>query len=59
MKNNISEQTWDSISLLEIKEGHNIGAVSPLFAKVEDSDIEKQKQKRIHPTKHQKPTYPK
>ncbi len=45
MKNNISEQTWDSLSLLEIKAGHNIGAVSPLFAKVEDSDIEKHKQK--------------
>ena len=45
MSSNISEQTWDSISLLEIKDGHNIGTVSPLFAKVEEADIEKQKQK--------------
>ena len=45
MKNNINEQTWDSLSLLEIKAGHNIGTVSPLFAKVEESEIEKHKQK--------------
>ena len=45
MKNNISEQTWDSLSLLEIKAGHTIGSVSPLFAKVEEADIEKHKEK--------------
>jgi methionyl-tRNA synthetase len=41
----IKEQTWDSLSELSIKDGHKIGTVSPLFAKVEDTDIEKHKEK--------------
>ena len=36
----VSEQSWNSISKLEIKEGHKIGPASPLFKKVEASDIE-------------------
>jgi len=42
---NISEQSWDSISEIVLDENHKIGSPSPLFAKVEDADIKKYKQK--------------
>lgn len=45
MDGNVSEQSWDSMSELSIKEGHALGSASPLFAKVEESDIKKQKEK--------------
>ena len=45
LSSKIKEQTWDSLSELSIKEGHKIGTASPLFAKVEDADIEKHKEK--------------
>jgi len=48
MSSKIKEQTWDSLSELSIKEGHKIGTVAPIFAKVEESDIEKYKQKLGH-----------
>ncbi len=48
MSSKIKEQTWDSLSDLSIKEGHKIGTVAPLFAKVEESDIKKYKQKLGH-----------
>jgi len=44
MKEKLSDQHWDSLSELSIKDDHKIGSVSPLFNKVEDSDIEKYKQ---------------
>jgi methionyl-tRNA synthetase len=40
MSGNVSQQSWSSISKIEIKEGHKIGPASPLFKKVEASDIE-------------------
>ncbi|TRZ79263.1 MAG: methionine--tRNA ligase [Nitrosopumilales archaeon] len=40
MSGNVSEQSWNSISKIEIKEGHKIGPASPIFKKVEASDIE-------------------
>ena len=40
MSGNVSEQSWNSIAKIEIKEGHKIGPASPLFKKVEASDIE-------------------
>ncbi len=40
MSGNVSQQSWNSISKIEIKEGHKIGPASPLFKKVETSDIE-------------------
>lgn len=40
MSGNVAEQSWNSISKIEIKEGHKIGPASPLFKKVETSDIE-------------------
>lgn len=45
MKGNVSEQSWDSMSELSIKDGHTLGIPSPLFVKVEESDIEKHKKK--------------
>jgi methionyl-tRNA synthetase len=45
MNNQISEQLWDSASDLLIKKDHKIGNVSPLFSKVEESDIQKHKKK--------------
>ncbi|GFN39340.1 MAG: methionine--tRNA ligase [Marine Group I thaumarchaeote] len=50
MKGNISEQLWDSISDISIKPEHKIGEVSPLFSKVEDSDIQKHKQNLSSPS---------
>jgi methionyl-tRNA synthetase len=40
MNGNVSEQSWSSISKIEIKGGHKIGPASPLFKKVEATDIE-------------------
>src|SRR3989337_790588 len=45
MEGNVSEQSWDSMSKLSIKDGHTLGIPSPLFVKVEESDIEKHKKK--------------
>ncbi|MFQ5573815.1 MAG: class I tRNA ligase family protein, partial [Nitrosopumilaceae archaeon] len=41
----VSEQSWDSISEISIQANHQIGTPSPLFAKVEESDIKNYKQK--------------
>jgi len=40
MSDNVSEQSWSSISEIKVKEGHKIGLPSPIFKKVEASDIE-------------------
>ena len=40
MSGNVSQQSWNSIAKIEIKAGHKIGPSSPLFKKVEASDIE-------------------
>ena len=45
MEGNVSEQSWDSMSKLSIKDGHILGSPSPIFVKVEESDIEKHKKK--------------
>jgi methionyl-tRNA synthetase len=45
MDGKVSEQKWDSMSELSIKMGHTIGTPIPLFEKVEESDIKKQKEK--------------
>ena len=42
---NVSEQSWDSISEISIQANHQLGTPSPLFAKVEESDIKNYKQK--------------
>ena len=45
LPDNVSEQKWDSISEITIKNEHSLGAPSPLFAKVEPSDIKIHKEK--------------
>ncbi|KAG2476201.1 MAG: Methionine--tRNA ligase [Nitrosopumilales archaeon] len=50
MKGSVSEQLWGSISDISIKPEHKIGEVSPLFSKVEDSDIQKHKQNLSSPS---------
>jgi len=42
---NVSEQSWKSISEITIKSEHSLGTPSPLFAKVESSDIKIYKEK--------------
>ena len=43
LQGKVQDNTWDSLSVLEIKPEHNLGIVSPLFSKVESEDIEKYK----------------
>jgi methionyl-tRNA synthetase len=45
LKGNVSEQKWDSISEIGILSGHVLGIPSPLFSKVEESDIKNHKEK--------------
>jgi len=40
---NINESSWNDIFVLGISSGHALGDASPLFARVEESDIEKHK----------------
>lgn len=42
---NVSEQSWDEISKISIKAGHNLGVPSPLFSKIESDDIKNHKEK--------------
>jgi len=49
LQGNIEDVMWDSLSELEIKPGHTLGEVSPLFSKVESTDIEKYK-KQLGPS---------
>jgi methionyl-tRNA synthetase len=41
----ITDKSWNSISELMLKPSHKLGDVSPLFAKVEEDDIKKRKEK--------------
>ena len=43
LQGKVQDNSWDSLSALEIKSGHTLGDVSPLFSKVESEDIEKYK----------------
>jgi methionyl-tRNA synthetase len=43
----ITDRSWNSISELTLKPSHKIGQVAPLFAKVEDADIKKRKEKFV------------
>ena len=45
LEGKVSEQHWDSLSELSIKSGHALGEPSPIFVKVEKSDIQKHKEK--------------
>ncbi len=46
---NVNEISWNDISVLGISTGHALDEASPLFAKVEESDIEKYK-KQLGPS---------
>lgn len=43
MNGNISDNRWENVSKLNMAPGHTLGLVSPLFSRVERSDIEKHK----------------
>ena len=42
---NVSEVNWNEMSVISLKPDHKIGKAEPLFAKIESSDIDKQKAK--------------
>lgn len=44
LEGNISEQRWDSISEITIQSGHDLGTPTPLFNRVEESDIKNHKE---------------
>jgi len=46
---NITDFTWNEMSVVGISPGHTLGEASPLFAKVEASDIEERK-KQLMPS---------
>ena len=43
LEGTVSESRWDDISKIKIEPGHPLGDVSPLFSKIESSDIERYK----------------
>jgi methionyl-tRNA synthetase len=43
LEGKVQDNSWDSLSTLEIKSGHILGEATPLFLKVESGDIEKYK----------------
>jgi len=45
---NVSDISWSSQSELSILPGHTLGDASPLFARIEASDIEKYKKELGH-----------
>ncbi len=45
MNDKVSQRKWESISKLEVESNHLIGSPSPLFAKVEQSEIEDHKKR--------------
>ena len=45
----IKDSSWNEISNLAVSAGHGLGEASPLFAKVEEADIEKYK-KQLGPS---------
>ena len=46
---NVNDQNWNDMSVLGVSSGHALGTPSPLFARVEDTDIEKYK-KQLGPS---------
>ena len=43
LEGEVSKSSWGDMSLLGISANHMLGDASPIFAKVEESDIEKHK----------------
>ncbi len=48
----VNENKWDSLSQLEIRPGHNLGEISPLFSKIASEEIENYK-KQLGPSEPQ------
>jgi methionyl-tRNA synthetase len=48
LKGNAKDNTWDSVSGIEIEPGHKLGTPTPVFSKVEPEDIEKYKKQLGH-----------
>ena len=46
---NVNDQNWNDMSVLGVSSAHALGTPSPLFARVEDTDIEKYK-KQLGPS---------
>jgi methionyl-tRNA synthetase len=49
LQGKVQDNMWDSLSILDVKPGHNLGDASPLFSKIESEDIEKYK-KQLGPS---------
>ncbi len=45
LEGDVSGQSWDSMSAVSIMPGHKLGTPSPLFARVEDADIRRHKER--------------
>ena len=45
LEGNVSDIQWDQMSSLDLKSGHKIGVVEPIFSKIEQSVIDEQQSK--------------
>jgi methionyl-tRNA synthetase len=45
MGGNAKDKPWKAISEIELQSGHKLGEITPIFARVEDADIKKRKEK--------------
>lgn len=45
LQGSVAQKQWGAISALELKAGHKLGEITPVFARVEESDIKKRKEK--------------
>jgi methionyl-tRNA synthetase len=41
----VSEKQWDEISKIAVNSSHKLGDIAPVFAKIEEEDIKKRKEK--------------
>ena len=45
MSGTVSEKQWDEISKIAVNPSHKLGDITPVFAKIEEEDIKKRKEK--------------
>ncbi|AJZ75236.1 methionine--tRNA ligase [Candidatus Nitrosotenuis cloacae] len=45
MNGNVKDKPWKAISEIGLQSGHRLGEINPIFARVEDADIKKRKEK--------------
>jgi methionyl-tRNA synthetase len=41
----VSENQWSEISKIAVNPSHNLGDIAPVFARIEEADIKKRKEK--------------